>query len=129
MTKSYYVVLTNAVGDRHLEFNEWYNNQHIPDLLRTPGVLGAQRYRLCETQRDKPPYPYQYLAIYECDADRLEEIVADISRRVGTPDMPLSEAYDSSHRIACFFEPLTGMIRPGDPTPGNQGRTVARSDG
>ena len=39
------VVETNCTDpSREKEFNQWYDNTHIPDLLTTPGVLGATRY-------------------------------------------------------------------------------------
>ena len=26
------------------EFNEWYNTEHLPELLSVPGILSAARY-------------------------------------------------------------------------------------
>jgi hypothetical protein len=26
------------------EFNEWYNEEHLPELLSVPGILSAARY-------------------------------------------------------------------------------------
>ena len=30
--------------DRDVEFNEWYDAVHIPDILREPGTVGVSRY-------------------------------------------------------------------------------------
>ena len=27
------------------EFNKWYNEEHLPELLSVPGILSAARYR------------------------------------------------------------------------------------
>ena len=27
------------------EFNEWYNTEHLPELLAVPGILAAARYQ------------------------------------------------------------------------------------
>src|SRR5258708_11512852 len=40
------------------EFNEWYNTEHLPELLSVPGILSAARY---EAVKGGP----QYLACYE----------------------------------------------------------------
>jgi len=40
------VVFSNPVADREDEFNEWYDNVHIPELLTVPGMLSATRYAL-----------------------------------------------------------------------------------
>jgi hypothetical protein len=40
------------------EFNEWYNTEHLPELLAVPGILAAARY---QAVKGGP----QYLACYE----------------------------------------------------------------
>ena len=35
----------NVVRELEAEFNEWYNNEHIPALAAVPGVLCARRFR------------------------------------------------------------------------------------
>ena len=45
------------------EFNEWYNKEHLPELLSVPGILSASRY---EAAKGGP----QYLACYELEAWR-----------------------------------------------------------
>ena len=40
------------------EFNEWYNTEHLPELLAVPGILAAARY---EAVKGGP----KYLACYE----------------------------------------------------------------
>src|SRR5512135_2404341 len=35
----------NVVHEHEAEFNEWYNNEHIPSLAAVPGVLCARRFR------------------------------------------------------------------------------------
>ena len=45
------------------EFNRWYDEEHVPEKLATPGFLGARRFRVS----DGGP---RYLVIYELeDAD------------------------------------------------------------
>ena len=42
------------------EFNEWYNTEHLPELLAVPGILAAARY---EAVKGGP----KYLAFYELE--------------------------------------------------------------
>ena len=35
----------NVVPEHEAEFNDWYDNEHIPALTAVPGVLAARRYR------------------------------------------------------------------------------------
>jgi len=47
MAKYTFVVLTNPTSSKEAEYNEWYNKQHIPDVLNVPGFVAAQRFRHC----------------------------------------------------------------------------------
>lgn len=104
MEKHLFVVYTNAKDGRDAEFNEWYDNRHIADVLKVPGVVSAKRYVLSDFQRPTP-HPHKYMAIYEIETDNLEAVSAEIARRVGTPVMPRSDALSpdiESH----FYRPL-----------------------
>ena len=63
------IVMTNPVEGRDGEYNDWYTNTHLHDVLKIPGIIGAQRFRRSDTQRDSGPFPWGYLAIYECETD------------------------------------------------------------
>ncbi len=43
------------------EFNRWYNEEHLPDLLKVPGFFGARRFVAEEGQP-------KYLAFYEVES-------------------------------------------------------------
>jgi hypothetical protein len=42
------------------EFNRWYNEEHLPEVMACPGFRSARRYECTEGQP-------RYLAIYELD--------------------------------------------------------------
>ncbi len=42
------------------KFNRWYNEIHVPLLLKYPGLTGVSRYRMID---DETGYP-KYLAVY-----------------------------------------------------------------
>jgi len=54
-----YVVRMDIDPEKELEFNEVYDNEHIPIILKVPGVLSASRFK-CGSNEEQ-----QYLAIYE----------------------------------------------------------------
>src|SRR3954454_13506616 len=57
------------------EFNEWYTNVHIPELLDVPGFVGARRYRALGD------VTHQYLAVYEIDADDVSAPMKEYGKR------------------------------------------------
>ena len=50
------------------EYNEWYNNTHLPDVLETPGLVRATRYENTNTGEGQA----KFLAIYEVETDDIE---------------------------------------------------------
>jgi hypothetical protein len=38
------VVMMNVPPEAESDFNDWYDNEHVPDLLSVPGVLSARRF-------------------------------------------------------------------------------------
>lgn len=43
------------------EFNRWYDEEHVPEKLRSPGFLSARRFRAHDDET-------KYLVIYELDS-------------------------------------------------------------
>ncbi len=54
------MVWVDVPADKEAEFNRWYNEEHLPELLGIPGVLNAARY---EAVRSGP----KHLACYELE--------------------------------------------------------------
>ena len=63
------LVENNADPAREAQFNDWYDNFHLPDALCTPGFVRARRYERHEFRDGRA----QYLAVYEIDSADIEE--------------------------------------------------------
>lgn len=105
MPKAVLLVLTNPSDpDHEEEFNEWYTNTHLPDLLAIDGFVGATRYRLSETQLAPSGEggKHRYLAIYEIDSDDLAVTMKNL-REAAAGGMVISEALDTSTPPGTFL--------------------------
>jgi hypothetical protein len=115
MAKYTFVVLTNPTAGKDAEFNEWYNGQHIPDVLNVPGFVCAQRFRLANTQMGgESSSPYKYLALYEIETDDLAGALKDLRARAGTADMVMSDALDTNNVGAFIFTPVAEKVMAKD---------------
>lgn len=85
------VVLTNPVAGREDEYNDWYTNRHLADVLKVPGFKAARRFKLAQ---DDPAAKWKYLAIYEFETNDPAKALGELNSYAGTPDMVLSEAMD-----------------------------------
>jgi epsilon-lactone hydrolase len=101
-----YVVLTRAVPGREAEFDRWYDERHLADVLRIPGIISARRFNLVyqkTTNLEAPPW--RSLAIYEIEADDPQAVMNAISSVSGTEVMPLTEALNKDGMIQLIAEP------------------------
>ena len=105
------MVLTNPTPGKDAEYNRWYNDVHIPDVLNASGFVRAQRFKMAETQANpKADKTYQYLALYEIETDDIAASLKDLQSRGGTPDMIMSDAIDLKSANARIFEPVAAMV-------------------
>jgi hypothetical protein len=105
--KTIQIVFANPVEGKDDEFNEWYENVHIPDLLAIPGMLSAQRFDLhdAEIYRTMGITPeHRYLTIYEMEGD-VDAILLKVQEGVDSGKIVMSEYLDPSSWKLTFWKP------------------------
>ncbi len=69
MAKYIFEVGTNCKDPaKESEYNDWYNNIHLPDVLETPGYVRATRYENTDASEGQA----KFHAIYEVETDDIE---------------------------------------------------------
>ena len=63
---------------RENEFNDWYDNMHMPDMLKTPGLIRATRWMSADNKENEIR---KYLALYELETDDLEEFYKKLHKQ------------------------------------------------
>ena len=71
------VVLTEPNVGRDEEYNEYYENRHIDEVLESTGWLSGQRFKLSEEIGAKCPLPY--LAVYEAEAENAAAVLKTLN--------------------------------------------------
>lgn len=108
MGKYQLVVLSNAVEGLEDEYNDWYTNRHLNDVVAIPGFTSAQRFRYVGMSRASSPVR-KYLAIYEVETDDPEAAIAELTSRSNTELMPLSPGLGDDV-YAVMYEPITDRV-------------------
>lgn len=106
-TRTVQLVFSNPVAGKDDEFNDWYDNVHVRDVLAIPGVLSAQRFDLKETEILRAAgrtSPHRYLCLYEMEGD-VDAIMAKIREAVGTGAIHMSDALDVMDSALSFWTP------------------------
>jgi hypothetical protein len=91
MAKYVLAMFSSPVEGREDEFNRWYNDTHLGEVVSVPGFRSAQRFkRQVHVVGDiKQPY----LALYELDAETPEDVKAALKAMMGA-GFKLSDALE-----------------------------------
>jgi hypothetical protein len=98
--RNVFVVFTNSEQGLNDEFNRWYDEHHLAEIVGVDGFVSGQRFELHPTQRPgRPDPPWRYLALYEIEGD-----VAEIHERLAkaSPSFVKSDALAGDH-VAWVF--------------------------
>jgi hypothetical protein len=113
------VVLSRPVPGREAEFNRWYTERHLADVLGLDGFVAARRYEFVPS-RLSGSVDHPYMAIYEVEEggrERAEKALLAALRENrdgpsepgGTPRAPLTEALDPD-LVTWWFAAITDRV-------------------
>jgi hypothetical protein len=112
MPKAVMLVFTDPSSpDVEDEYNAWYDSTHVPDIFKAAsGVKAATRYRLAETPAPGVELPNRHLAVYEVEADDLNQVIADMGAAFTRGEMPMSDTLSVGPIV--FFEQISERQSP-----------------
>ena len=112
------IVFTNALPGEDDEFNRWYDERHVTDVLEQGPFTSVRRYRLADHQLGGEA-PYRYLPLYDVEDNRLEEardfLVWSRAEREEAlaagrePRVPISPVL-ANERVSWFFEQVSEHV-------------------
>lgn len=103
MTKKHLVlVLTEPTEGQEDEFNDYYENTHLDEVIETAGWKSAQRFKLAGGAGADCPLPY--LAVYEADGEDAQSIVDGMN--ASRPQRQQSGALNKGTGRVWVFEEL-----------------------
>jgi hypothetical protein len=111
MERTLYLVQTEPVLGREVEFNDWYTNVHLPEVVAIPGIVAAQRFKVHSVQRvpDNPEPSFRYIALYEFEGDPGAAFEA-LNKAIAN-GMQLSESVGRS--ASHLFQPVSERVMAG----------------
>jgi hypothetical protein len=114
MSKALMVVASNPTDSAaEAEFNKWYSDTHLDDVLRVSGFNVARRYVLSEARpmAATTPSPFRYLAIYDVESDDLHQSGRDLQAALDSGAIPISETFDLSNFTVDFYAAIPDAER------------------
>lgn len=112
MPRYTFLAFTNPTPGKEDEYNQWYEEHHLKDVLQCPGFVSARRFRLADTRFEFNTVtpPYRYLALYEIETDDVQASLKEIVNRAGTADMMMVDAIDMGSLFAPLYQEVTPLI-------------------
>jgi len=108
MARHILLVLSNAANGRDEEFNDWYTDVHLTDVLKVDGFVAAQRFRLGDAQlRPDQATPHRYLAVYEIEAEDVQQPLEALTAAVSSGAMRLSDTLEQRSLATYLFTPVS----------------------
>ena len=102
------IALTNPVEGREDEFNDWYQDTHLPQVCALPGIVGAQRYRSAAPLQDS--FGRKYLAVYDIETDDLRETLGAFGQASQSGALTPSDAANNAEAYTVIFEEFGDRI-------------------
>ena len=94
MAKHMFVALSVPQPGREEELEQWYDTQHMQDVLKLDGFVSAQRFRIDAGPQGANLPAWKLMGLYEIETDDIAATMGQIAKVARTPAMPLSDAFD-----------------------------------
>lgn len=108
MARYKFVVMSDPVEGREDEYNDWYNNIHLHDIVSVPGFVAAQRFRLEKSVGGH--IANRYLTIYEMDCDDPEASFDALTAASQSGSMFISGALNLDTVSAGIFSECSPLV-------------------
>lgn len=94
------LVFSNPVDGREDEYNKWYDETHLGEVVAIPSFKSAKRFRVSQAP-GVPESAHRYLAIYEFDGPP-DKAFENMVSAAGTLNM--SDALSTEDALLVFVE-------------------------
>jgi hypothetical protein len=107
-----FLVYTNPMSDEEdAEFNDWYTNTHLGEIVALPGIVSATRYKVAGPTAAGAKH--RYLAIYElAEGVNPEDVGASIAAGVQSGQIHMTNAIkvDAEPGSSSFWEQISDRV-------------------
>jgi hypothetical protein len=96
------VVMSQPLAGRENEYNDWYQNVHLAELVALPGFRSARRFRFARSLVEGEVHPY--LAEYEIVTDDIDAVLDSLRSAALGKILTMSDAIDTANTRAVVYE-------------------------
>jgi hypothetical protein len=111
MAKFVFLVRTGPSSpERTDEYNDWYDQVHLPDVLKVKGVTAASRFRATKQMGGGTVEGPEFLAIYEVEADDPQDFFDALGKAAADGGLPMSDVIVADVSGISLWEEITPRV-------------------
>lgn len=96
------IVMSRPTQGREAEYNDWYQNVHLGELVALPGFRSARRFRHARNLVEGETYPY--MSIYEIETDDIDAVLQHLRDTAERSGLTMSDSLDLTDTSAVVYE-------------------------
>jgi hypothetical protein len=100
----YFLSFVNGLRGHEREYDRWYLEHHIHELLQVPGFAAAQRFTLERALREDLLPAFNFMAVYEIRTADLAGTISGLEQHLKSGAMTETPFKDPSRRLQVFVE-------------------------
>jgi hypothetical protein len=105
MAKHLIIIKSNAVVGREADFEAWYNDTHLGEILQVEGFLSGQQFRHPPAE-DGGRAAFSHFALFEVESDDPAASLALLGETFASGAMTPSDALDPDGLVeSAVYEP------------------------
>lgn len=108
MSRYRMIMLSRALPGREADYERWYDETHIPDMLQVPGCVAAQRFRVARNVAGETDFPY--CTIYEFDAESADAALGAMGAAMQSGKVRMSDTIDATSAQGFFIEEVRERV-------------------
>jgi hypothetical protein len=98
-----FLVFSNPAEGCEDDYNRWYDDLHLGEVVAVPGFVAARRFKVAPTGGGEPPR-HRYLAVYEIESDDVGATLGELAVRAGDGRLRMSDALGEV--MTLLYEPM-----------------------
>ena len=102
------IVMSRPAAGREDEYNDWYQNVHLGELVALPGFKSARRFRFARSLAEGEVYPY--MSIYEIETDDIDAALQGLRGTAEKGLLTMSDSIDLTDTSAVVYEEFGPVV-------------------
>ncbi len=114
------MVFSNPAPGQDAAYNDWYDHEHVPDVMRNAGFISGQRFVRTGAEPGKEMDLPRYLVVFTLKSADLKATGEEIGARIRDGRTRMSPAFNTAGVTAMFATPLGDPPQAAAQTPANR---------